>query len=430
MQVLRFFRRLFLGKHYIPSRAEFKRVMLTGYLATLAMAANIIYILVDSHSGNNTLTWLNVLFCAISVGSILLLRTQHYTTSKLLLFICNYLLIFFFCALEPQETGVPFFYILLSIGATALFGMEQWRWAILLTILGSVFFLITNVWGFKLMEIQFSESYVQNNFVLNFFVFLSIAILILYFMIDLNFHAEKELATKQQEALNKNRELTKLNAELDRFVYSVSHDLRSPLSSITGLVNIGQHVQNIDEAKLYFNMIGERVQAQEFFIQEIIDFYRNTRTQLNSETLDVKRHVEEVVSEYKTANINIEFEVTIEAGCMVLSDRVRLRSVLGNIVGNAIKYHDHAKAHKFIAIKAVSDGAVIQISVADNGRGIEKQHLPKIFDMFYRASHDSKGSGLGLFIVRETIEKMGGEIKVESQLGTGSTFSFTLPKAG
>src|SRR5204863_5457180 len=132
--------------------------------------------------------------------------------------------------------------------------------------------------------LTYSEDYIFSNFILNFSVSLIATVLILYFLIDLNHYSEKSIEVKETEALEKNKELTKLNTELDRFVYSVSHDLRSPLSTISGLVNIGKQAESLDEAKNYFAMIDDRLKAQDFFIREIIDFYRNTRTEINRES--------------------------------------------------------------------------------------------------------------------------------------------------
>ena len=231
----------------------------------LCIVANMLYVFVDTHTDYLSLSWLNATFTAVSAAALLLLRYRHYTASKLTLFIGAYAVLFVFCAIEPASTGVSFFLILANLGAIAIFGREQRMYALALCILGAILFMIAIVWDVRLYDTQFSEEYIRNNFILNFFVFLILAVLILYFMLELNHYAEKTLEKKEAETREKNKELVKLNAELDRFVYSVSHDLRSPLASIAGLVYIGQHVENLDEAKQYFTMIGDRINAQDFF---------------------------------------------------------------------------------------------------------------------------------------------------------------------
>jgi signal transduction histidine kinase len=426
MSVARLFRRFLLRDQYIQSRAEFKRTILTGYLALICIVVNILYMVLDSHQGYFFLSWLNAGCCFACSITLLLIRAQKHILAKLIMFLAVYAVIFVFCALEPPATGVSFFFILLAMGAIALFGVEQWPFAAGLSLLGAILFLITVVGGFRLDSLAFSDDYIRFNFILNFFVILTTAILILYFMIDLNHYAERTLEEKEAETNTKNKELTKLNAELDRFVYSVSHDLRSPLASISGLVNIGHHAENLDEAKRYFNMIGDRINAQDFFIREIIDFYRNSRTETAVEKFPLRKHVDEIVGEQAMNLGSIHCHVEIPADMEVQSDKIRLKSVLSNLIGNAIKYHDIAKAEKYIKVSAERQNGHWIIAVEDNGQGIGAEHLPKLFNMFYRASADSKGSGLGLFIARETVDKLGGKIHVDSTLGKGSKFWFTV----
>jgi len=429
MQVARLIRSYIIGKdQFINSRAEFKRVMFTGYLSLLSIVANLAYIVL----GVQERYWLNLLmnttFCLVCLVCLTLIRLRKYTSAKLLLFASAYIIIFVFCALEPFHTGVYIFLIIICIGSFALFGFEERRYSIGLSICGALLFSVAYIVGFKLSEQNYSLEYIYNNFILNFFVALFTAISILYFLIDLHHYSELSLEKKEAEALERNNELTKLNNELDRFVYSVSHDLRSPLSTILGLVNIGKYAEDLSEAKKYFAMIDDRLKAQDFFIHEIIDYYRNTRTEIQPESFLLKEHIHEIVKEFShhAAPTTIEYQVEISPDLEIQSDRIRLRSVVSNLVGNAIKYHDNRKSQPYVKISAERRNDYVEILVEDNGLGIGQEHLPKVFDMFYRASADSKGSGLGLFIAKETIGKMGGKIQVDSKLGEGSKFSFTI----
>jgi signal transduction histidine kinase len=102
--------------------------------------------------------------------------------------------------------------------------------------------------------------------------------------------------------------------------------------------------------------------------------------------------------------------------------------VLNNLVDNAIKYHRHNQRGKYIAVNGKSLGKTYKIEVSDNGQGIPDQAQSKIFDMFFRASDNSIGSGLGLFIVKDMVERIGGSIRLDSKLGEGTTFTIELPK--
>lgn len=431
MQLARVFRNFFLGKNqYINSRPEFKRVLLTGYLALLCVVANWTYmIVIDGPSFPNF--FLNSLFCFIGILTMLLVRLGKYTIAKLLIFTGAYSIIYVFCSIEPFQTGVSIYFVVCSIGALALFGYEQRHMAFIFAIIGAILFCLAYLTPFSLIPRTqtYTDEYIYANFILNFIVSLIASVLILLFMTDVNRYSEKTLEKKEAEAQERNKELTKLNTELDRFVYSVSHDLRSPLATITGIVNIGKYAENLDEAKKYFSMIENRLKAQDFFIREIIDFYRNSRTEINYESVRLFEEVQSIVNEH-TYNENqntIDYQVSIPHDIQFKTDKIRLRSVLTNLIGNAVKYHDLSKMEKFIRVAASRNNGHIEITVEDNGQGIGEEHLKKIFDMFYRASTDSKGSGLGLFIARETATKLGGKISVESILGEGTKFLLTVP---
>jgi signal transduction histidine kinase len=109
------------------------------------------------------------------------------------------------------------------------------------------------------------------------------------------------------------------------------------------------------------------------------------------------------------------------------SDATRVRIVLANLLSNAFKYSKPAKENAFIKIGSIRTPTHIEIAIHDNGTGIDQQYLPKIFDMFFQANDNSEGSGLGLYIVKETLEKIQGEIRVQSEVGKGTEFVITLP---
>ena len=404
--------------------------MLTGYLSLLCVVANWAYMIIGSGPLFPNF-FLNSLFCIIGILTMLLLRLGKYTIAKLLIFIGAFSIIFAFCSIEPFQTGVSIYFVVCSIGALALFGYEQRHIAFIFAAIGAILFCLAYLTPFSLIPRSqtFSEEFIYTNFILNFIVSLIASVLILHFMTDVNRYSEQTLEKKEAEALERNKELTKLNTELDRFVYSVSHDLRSPLATITGIVNIGKYAENMEEARKYFSMIEDRLKAQDFFIREIIDFYRNSRTEINYESIQLHEEVNSIVNEhsYNENQNSIDYHVAIDSDIQFNSDKIRLRSILTNLIGNAIKYHDLSKVEKFIRVGANRNNGHIEITVEDNGLGIGEEHLKKIFDMFYRASTDSKGSGLGLFIARETAAKLGGKISVESKLGVGSKFSLTVP---
>jgi signal transduction histidine kinase/ligand-binding sensor domain-containing protein len=227
----------------------------------------------------------------------------------------------------------------------------------------------------------------------------------------------------------KNAELIKVNSELDRFVYSASHDLRAPLASILGLVKLTRLDPEQENRSQYLEMVEKSIHKLDGFIHDIINYSRNARTEVEASKVNFEALLNEIVDtlKYQEKSTAIRKEVKVEGSGDFYTDVKRLDIIMFNLVTNAIKYHDITQKDPFIRIhvKYSADEAVI--SVSDNGIGIEKHHVDNIFKMFYRADERSSGSGLGLFIAREAVEKLKGSLSVESDINRGSTFTITLP---
>ncbi len=233
----------------------------------------------------------------------------------------------------------------------------------------------------------------------------------------------------EEEIILKNNQLAKTNEELDRFVYSASHDMRAPLSSLLGLIHLSEKTDKIEDLRMYNAMMKDRIRVMEGFIAEVTDYSRNARLDLVPSKFSLFSLVNEVVNNlaYSHVNKKMKIEVAIAPEFFIVTDPGRVKVVLNNLITNANKYQREDIETPFIRITAHRAPHQTLVSVEDNGRGIDKAHHLRIFDMFYRASENSEGSGLGLYIVKETLQKLGGEISVQSEVGVGSTFTFSLP---
>ncbi len=235
----------------------------------------------------------------------------------------------------------------------------------------------------------------------------------------------------EQEILTKSHLLAKTNEELDRFVYSASHDMRAPLSSILGLINLAELSDQPSEMKVYHAMMKERIKVMEGFIKEVTDYSRNARLELKNEKHSLFQLVKEITDNLAYSDIsgNIMVSIDVDHNVIVNTDASRLKIVLNNLISNAYKYHRKDIENAFIKIIAKKLEREVEIQIIDNGLGIDEEHHLKIFDMFYRATENSEGSGLGLYIVKETLDKLEGTIKVSSKLKEGSTFTVLLPQS-
>lgn len=231
----------------------------------------------------------------------------------------------------------------------------------------------------------------------------------------------------EEEILLKNIQLAKTNEELDRFVYSASHDMRAPLSSLLGLINISEKTDTVDELRSYLQMMKGRIKTMEGFIKEVTDYSRNTRLDLVLEETDLEEVAREVTQNLSDMTGRVRIEFDLPEKIILLTDTGRLKVILNNLISNAYKYHRFDQPDPYLSFSAKRNQDQVVIRIEDNGSGIEPDYHHKIFDMFFRASVKSEGSGLGLYIVKETLQKMGGSIWVESTPGEGSVFTFSIP---
>jgi PAS domain S-box-containing protein len=223
-------------------------------------------------------------------------------------------------------------------------------------------------------------------------------------------------------------ELEVRNSELNNFVYKVSHDLRAPLASIAGLVNVIRLLALDEQAKSYIDLIDNRIQKLDRFIQDILSHSRNLNTNLNYEKIDLKKLVADVIAELNYMPEARDVKVVLDIDNHdFYSDRLRMKEILRNLISNGFKYHNPYADNKNIRIASRIDYNKASIMYQDNGSGIEKMIMPKIFDMFYKGSDKSNSSGLGLYIVKQAVDKLKGTIEVESSVGTGTRFSIDIP---
>lgn len=241
---------------------------------------------------------------------------------------------------------------------------------------------------------------------------------------DITNQTRTEGLLKQQ-----NEELTKINSELDRFVYSASHDLRAPLMSVKGLLNMIQLDPEKSNTPYYLEMIEKSIDKLDHFISDIINYSRNSRMDVIPKEIDFHELLQASIDSLKFMDGAEEVESMrdIHIDAPFYSDYSRLLIVFNNIISNAVRYRDKRKEHSYLKITVQTTAEKARICFSDNGVGIAEEYIDKIFKMFFRANADSCGSGLGLYIVKSAVEKLEGTITVESKLGEGTTFTIEIP---
>ena len=401
-------------------------------MAMVVFAVAVGYALFDFSAGVY-ISWPYQLGCAaLALTSFFLNRRGKHTLAKVVLVLTANLTVYVFAASENIPTELNVFFVVIAIATIAGFGYEQRYLSLAFLFLTVGLYLATVIWDFQpIHQLNYDLQYVKQAKVINFIAGMVAASLIVFAMITVNFNSEKALREGEQMMIRKNEELSHMNVELDKFVYRSSHDLMAPLRSILGLINLCNLTEDRDETKKYLGMVKDRVSELEKFIKEMSDYSKNQRQSVVIEDIHLGRLFKDVLETlrfYPYAE-RLLVEVDIEEELKISSDHTRLKVVFSNLISNCFKYCDLKKDEPFVRIAASRIPGMIFIEIADNGLGIKESALPKIFDMFYRAHDHGEGTGLGLYIVKEAIDKLGGTIAVHSNVGKGTTFKITLPTA-
>jgi len=246
-------------------------------------------------------------------------------------------------------------------------------------------------------------------------------------------HRELELAKQHaaEQLEEQNRHLLKINHELDSFVYSVSHDLRAPLMSILGLINLTQYENDLDVIRDYHKKIVSTISKLDETLKEILDYSRNSRQELVLDRVNVNAAIFDNLEKlrYMPGFESVKVTIGIKNTTILITDRYRLTVILNNLISNAIKYQDKTRDNSFLKINGHVRQSVFELTFEDNGIGIDQSVVPRIFDMFFRATEYSEGSGLGLYIVKEAVEKLHGTISVNTAPGVGTKFTIEIPNS-
>ena len=245
---------------------------------------------------------------------------------------------------------------------------------------------------------------------------------------DLNQNLEQKIILKTAELQQSVEKLNKIVAELDRFIYSTSHELSAPLKSIRGLVDVARR-DKFQNSQVYFEYIEQTVYKLEDVIQTFVTFSRNARSEVKYKSFNLKKFVYEIIDgiRYYDTSADIGFIIEVGSGVDIVADKSRLGIILNNLISNSIKYSDRSKSNSWIKVSHHKAPDVHELTIADNGLGIPEKVKPRIFEMFYRGASQSTGTGLGLYIVQEAVEHLKGDIEVSSEEGEGTKFVVRFP---
>jgi len=243
-------------------------------------------------------------------------------------------------------------------------------------------------------------------------------------IVDISAQINNEHKLREKELL-----LEKVAGELDRFVYRASHDLRSPISTMKGLMSLVRMNSEIFAQEQFLSLLDESLERLDAFISKLVEFSRNSNESVMIEPVDLTKIIGSILDEQRH-HLNwpkVKLECSLPESFMVCSDVNKLYTALSHVIKNSLDYCDLNKYSFLLSIKGHIQRDMVTIEIVDNGVGIDKKFMPMVFQMFFRASALSKGSGLGLFLAREAINRLGGNITITSEVNLGTLVAIQFP---
>lgn len=227
----------------------------------------------------------------------------------------------------------------------------------------------------------------------------------------------------------RNEELQKAYDELDKFAYSVSHDLRDPLTGVLSAIKLALEFDQIDRIHELLGLMKSSVTKLDDYIDSLRDYYLLRRGELTLSEIDFRKLFENVRQFYKmyTQNNDVVFEINVEQVETFKSDKAVLELILHNLLSNAFKYQREGADNKLVRLSVSVASGNATIVVSDTGIGISPEHINDIFKLFFRGSDQAQGMGFGLYNVQNALSKLQGTIDVNSQTGAGTTFTLVIP---
>jgi signal transduction histidine kinase len=220
--------------------------------------------------------------------------------------------------------------------------------------------------------------------------------------------------------------------ELDHFIYSASHDIRSPIATTMGIINLMRLDLHDDISKKYIGMMDASLAKLERFVRELTGFGKNSKKIIEDESINLEQTLSEVMSEFQQHHSNfakVDVSSKVRTSGVFYSDPGRLQLILHNTIKNALDYCDLKKSSRVVSIEMQSDADKAMIEIFDNGIGIAPTYVDNVFDIFFRGTDLSKGPGIGLYTAREAATKLGGIISLNSEYGVGTSVKIEVPNS-
>ncbi len=379
--------------------------------------------------------WLNVglVFCTLPLFLVVLF-INHKNEIDLAGVLFNILLtglLFLFANLLGKAVNMQVFLLYIFIGVfftanfdkkTLLFSQMLLPFFLYITLEVTNYDLIPKLEGITAAQLEIFG-------IVNFsIIFITMPFLIIL-IINTYVKSEEEIRIYAQNLQQQNIDLLTSNTALEQFAYVVSHDLRSPIASMQAILDLSKTETNLENLREYQKYQESSLKKLDEFVTDILHYSKNTKAEISYTKIDFKEFLQEVIAQhrYEDNSTAVKISIEIDQKTDFYTDTYRMGIVFNNLIANVLRYSDLKKPQPNLLIKGFCNENKAIISFIDNGIGIEKEYLEKIFDIFYRANTHAKGTGIGLYLVREYLQKIKGTVNVRSVFGEGTEFAIDIP---
>lgn len=413
------------------SKSESYRILILSNIYVIAFVTCTLFFFIHIvfHKWENL--YVNIINSTIYAIGIWCIYKRFYLLSKYLIYCTSIIAITLNASFQGPGTGSFIFLFPIFTSLFIIFDLKQiWHIIFIFIIINcSIIFLEISNYSYLLKD-KFDADFVKMNYYFALFFSLLLQFFIVFLLVYSLKKFEEKLTIAKTRVLNQKNDLVKINYELDSFVYKASHDLRAPLVSVLGLISLMRQTNNEKEMNIYMNLQEKSIKKLDSHIRDILDLSKNARIEIKKEVFDIETLIIECYNNLSNFHVynKIEFKISTNGNRNLISDKSRWTTIFDNILSNAIKYYDSSKENCIIKVEInQKSGEKPYVSIWDNGLGIMQEQIPKVFNMYHRAHTTSFGSGLGLYIVKEMIEKVGGKIKIVSEYGIFTELKIDLP---
>jgi signal transduction histidine kinase len=413
--------KILLGNVSINSDIERSRILFSAATIVVIILSSLFFLAYDIYLGYSSSLWVYTPFILIFGYVMHLLRLGKYDAGLSFLLVALNFFIYLVMSSIPEDSMSAIFYIGIIVVEYVLLGHEKKLRLFALLSLSFALYLVDAFVDFSLLPTrQYDETTLQVNKIVDFVICALVILMVIKLLIDY-------LQTIISERTRTNEELRRLNNELDKYAYTITHDLKGPIHSMQSLLYLIEiDRSNIDQ---YLTTMGECFQNLTLLIDDVTELAHDRSFEVKKGKFNMRERVEIIwdLLRHSSDAKRIDFLLEMPEELMVETDKTRITGILNNLITNSIRYHDKSKNNPYIKVSGYVQDHWLHFSVEDNGLGIDPKHQEKVFDMFYRASNKLGGSGLGLFTVKELVDKLSGHIVLESTAGTGTIFRIKIP---